>query len=306
MSWLLLIFTVTFTFTISVFALMSGGGEGVSRVCWVAVGRIKLGGRGRGRRGSAREPVHVSVYPVVTMAPAPGVRHAPVCRPPRVAAVLLGQVAVVVIHLVYRRISTPAPALPAPVLLVGGGGGHGHDVRGRGGAGPRVRAQRGAGARDPQLLAREVVQAGAVLLAALLGVRLRLGWETFSVREVRGGGCGRGVGTRARTEDAKEHRQEKEAVEEAERDDKENHLEESDKNVGGGDHETNNTEDCGHGALEDGQAEAVEAVPDSVVRAAGAVQIVIRNVSSEVHRKSATGKFKVKQAFLSCFQHNLY
>ena len=90
-------------------------------------------------------------------------------------------------------------------------------------------------------------------------------------------------------------------MEEAKRDDKENHLEESDKNVGGGDHETNNAEDCGHGALEDWQAEAVEAVPDSVVRAAGAVQIVIRNVSSEVHRKSATVVFKVKQAFCRIF-----
>ena len=239
MSWLLLIFTVTFTFTISVFALMSGGGERVSRVCGVAVGRIELGGRGRGRRGSTREPVHVSVYPVVTMSPAPGVRHAPVCRAPRVAAVLLGQVAVVVIHLVYRRLPTPAPALPAPVLLAGGGGGHGHDVRGRGGAGPRVRAQRGAGSRDPQLLASEVVQAGAVLLTALLGVRLGLRRETFSVREVRGGGCGRGVGTRSRPKDTQEDGQEEEAVEEAERDDQENHLEESDKNVGGGDHETN-------------------------------------------------------------------
>ena len=142
----------------------------MSRVRGVAVGRIELRGRGGGRRGSSWEPVHVSVYPVVTMTLTPGVRHAPVGRPPRVAAVLLGQVAVVVIHLVYRRLTTSAPTLPAPVLLGGGRGGHGHDVWGRGGAGPRVRAQRGARPWDPQLLASEVVQTRAVFLAALLGV----------------------------------------------------------------------------------------------------------------------------------------
>ena len=59
-------------------------------------------------------------------------------RAPCVAGVLLTEVAVVVIHLVYRRLPAPASAFAAPVVLGGGGGGHGHDVGGRGGAGPRV------------------------------------------------------------------------------------------------------------------------------------------------------------------------
>ena len=82
-------------------------------------------------------------------------------------------------------------------------------------------------------------------------------------------------------------------MEEAERDDQQNHLEESDENVGGSDHEADNAEDGGHGALEDGQAEAVEAVPDSVIWTSGTVQIVIRYVSSKVHGESA----KIKSSF---------
>lgn len=95
--------------------------------------------------------------------------HAPVGGAPTVTTVLLAQVAVIVIHLVYRRLlSTSASALAAPVMLGGGRGGHGHDVGGGGGAGPRVRAQCCARPRDSQLLAGEVVQARAVLLTALL------------------------------------------------------------------------------------------------------------------------------------------
>ena len=75
-------------------------------------------------------------------------------------------------------------------------------------------------------------------------------------------------------------------MEKAERDDQEDHLEERDEDVGGSDHEADDAEDGGHGALEDGEAEAVEAVPDSVIRATGTVQIVIRNVSSKVHGES--------------------
>ena len=76
-------------------------------------------------------------------------------------------------------------------------------------------------------------------------------------------------------------------MEKAERDDQEDHLEERDEDVGGSDHEADDAEDCGHGALEDGQAEAVETVPDSVIRSSGTVQIVIRNMSSKVHGESA-------------------
>ena len=44
---------------------------------------------------------------------------------PCVTTVLLAQVAVIVIHLVYRRLlSTSASALAAPVMLGGGRGGH--------------------------------------------------------------------------------------------------------------------------------------------------------------------------------------
>ena len=101
----------------------------------------------------------------------PGVRHTPVCGAPGVTTVLLAKVTIIVIHLVYRRLlSTSASTLSTPVVLGGGRGGHGHNVGGGGGARPGVRAQGGAGPRDPQLLSGEVVQARAVLLAALLRV----------------------------------------------------------------------------------------------------------------------------------------
>ena len=45
-------------------------------------------------------------------------------------------------------------------------------------------------------------------------------------------------------------------------DDKEDHLEESYKDVGGSNHEPDHAEDGGYGALHNGKAEAVEAVLD--------------------------------------------
>ncbi len=44
------------------------------------------------------------------------------------------------------------------------------------------------------------------------------------------------------------------------RDHQEDHLEEGDEDVGGRDDEPDDTEDGGDGALDDGEAEAVEAV----------------------------------------------
>ena len=75
-------------------------------------------------------------------------------------------------------------------------------------------------------------------------------------------------------------------MEKAERDDQEDHLEERDEDVGGSDHEADNTEDCGHGTLEDWQTEAVKTVPDSVIWSSGTVKIMIRNVSCKIHGES--------------------
>ena len=110
--------TVTFTLALPVFAGVARRGQRVPLVCWEAVGRVELRGRGGGRgRGAPGVAVHVAVDPGAG-------RHAPRggARGPRVARVLLGQVAVVVVHLVYRRLAPAArapaaAALPAPIML---------------------------------------------------------------------------------------------------------------------------------------------------------------------------------------------
>ena len=109
--------TVTFTLALPVFAGVSRRGQRVPLVSWEAVGRVELRGRGGGR-GAPGVAVHVAVDPGAG-------RHAPRgggARGPRVARVLLGQVAVVVVHLVYRRLAPAArapaaAALPAPIML---------------------------------------------------------------------------------------------------------------------------------------------------------------------------------------------
>ena len=158
-------------------------------------------------------------------------------------------------------------------------------MRRAGGAAPGVRAERGARPRDAQLRrpAREG-EGGRGLLAALLGLGLGLAGQTLPVREVGGGGRG-GGGAGPRPEDAEQHRQQEETVQEAEGDDQQHHLEEGDEDVGGRDHEADHAEDGGHGALEDREAEPVQAVPHSVVRATHAVQVVVGDVGSEVNRK---------------------
>lgn len=111
--------TVTFTLALPVFAGVARRGQRVPLVSWEAVGRVELRGRGGGRgRGAPGVAVHVAVDPGAG-------RHAPRgggARGPRVARVLLGQVAVVVVHLVYRRLAPAArapaaAALPAPIML---------------------------------------------------------------------------------------------------------------------------------------------------------------------------------------------
>ncbi len=75
-------------------------------------------------------------------------------------------------------------------------------------------------------------------------------------------------------------------MEGSQQDHKEHHLEEGDKDVGRGNHEANDTEDGGDGALDNGQPEAVQAVAHLVVWWPFAVQVVVGDVSREIHRKS--------------------
>lgn len=72
----------------------------------------------------------------------------------------------------------------------------------------------------------------------------------------------------------------------AQQDDQEDHLEEGDEDVGGGNHKANNTEDGGDGALHNGKAEPVQAVLDLLVWRPVAIQIVVRDVRREIDRKS--------------------
>ena len=71
-------------------------------------------------------------------------------------AVLLREVAVVVVHLVYGRLSAGPPAPPLlPLLLLGGGGGGGGDDGVWGGpraVTPSVRLEGGGGSWDPHFL----------------------------------------------------------------------------------------------------------------------------------------------------------
>ena len=80
------------------------------------------------------------------------------------------------------------------------------------------------------------------------------GGQTLPVRQVGGGGrpVGRllrlgaaGAGAEYREEDW----QQEQAVQEAEGDDEEDHLEEGDEDVGGSNHEADHAEDGGDGAL---------------------------------------------------------
>ena len=83
-------------------------------------------------------------------------------------------------------------------------------------------------------------------------------------------------------------------------DDEEDHLEEGDKDVGGGNHQTDDAQNCRYGALvktsdgfglrsfylkylADWQAEAVEAVPHPVVGGALAVHVAVGDVRRKVH-----------------------
>ncbi len=75
-------------------------------------------------------------------------------------------------------------------------------------------------------------------------------------------------------------------MEGSQQDHKEHHLEEGDKDVGRGNHEADDTEDGGDGALDNGQAEAVQAVAHLVVWGSLAVQVVVGDVSREINRKS--------------------
>ena len=88
------------------------------------------------------------------------------------------------------------------------------------------------------------------------------------------------------TEDGEEDRQEEQAVQEAESDDQEDHLEEGDEDGGGGDHETHHPQHGGDGALEDGETQSVETVPDPVVWSPFTVQVVVGDVGGEVNRKT--------------------
>ncbi len=75
-------------------------------------------------------------------------------------------------------------------------------------------------------------------------------------------------------------------MEGAQRDHQEDHLEEGDEDVGGRDYQADDSKDRRDGTLDDGEAEAVKAVPHPLVRAALAVQVVVGNVSREVYGKS--------------------
>ena len=74
-------------------------------------------------------------------------------------------------------------------------------------------------------------------------------------------------------------------------DHKEHHLEEGDKDVGRGNHEADDTQDGGDGALNNGQTEAIQAVAHLVVWWSLAVQVVVGDVSGEINRKSEKWKF---------------
>ena len=73
-------------------------------------------------------------------------------------------------------------------------------------------------------------------------------------------------------------------------DDKEDHLEESYKDVGGSNHETDDTKDGGNGTLHNGKSKSVEAVLYFIIRSALTIKIVVRYVSRKINRKSEIKK----------------
>jgi len=77
-------------------------------------------------------------------------------------------------------------------------------------------------------------------------------------------------------------------VDSTKQDDKEDHLEESYKDVGGSNHETDDTKDGGNGTLHNGKSKSVEAVLYFIIRSALTIKIVVRYVSRKINRKSNT------------------
>ena len=71
------------------------------------------------------------------------------------------------------------------------------------------------------------------------------------------------------------------------RDHQEDHLEEGDEDVGGRYDEPDDPEDGGDRALDDGKAEAVEAVLHPLVGRSLAVQVVVGDVRSKINREPA-------------------
>lgn len=221
-------FTVTFTFTLSIFTVLISK----SLVCRVAVAGEELAWTPR-----VGVAMHVSLLR----------RQRPVTSP---VTVLLRHVTVVVIHLVYGRLVPAAAAPAAPLLaglLLGGGGGRGGEsVGGRAVAASRFLVKVGGWSGDPQR--------GTRLLGALLGLQLMFRRQTLPVRQVGGGGrpvCrflglgAAGPGAEYREQDG----QQEQTVEEAERDDEEDHLEEGNEDVRWSDHEADHPEDSGDGSL---------------------------------------------------------
>ena len=67
--------------------------------------------------------------------------------------------------------------------------------------------------------------------------------------------------------------------------DKEDHLEESDKDVGWRNHQSNDTKYCRNRSLKNGQSETVQTIPDSVIRSSFTVQVMIGDVGGKVNRE---------------------
>ena len=101
-----------------------------------------------------------------------------------------------------------------------------------------------------------------------------------------GGGCRRGCAGGAGSEEREEDREQEESVQRSKGDYQEDHLEEGDEDVGGRNDEPDDPEDGGDGALDDGQAEAVQTVLHALIRAALAIQVVVGDVRGKVHREA--------------------
>ncbi len=72
-------------------------------------------------------------------------------------------------------------------------------------------------------------------------------------------------------------------MDDAERDDQEDHLEEGDEEVGGGEEQTEHPQDGGSGSLHDGDAQGVEGPADALVRSLVRLGVVVvRDVGGEV------------------------